>query len=1382
MKRKALLLLIPFAVAGLAGCQSASDPGTNPTGQCDQAEVTLNETSATLSVGGELELIATAPDGCGDLGWGVNEAGESVVSLEKNGTKCTVHALAAGTAIVGYGTTASCTITVVSGEVVHVTGLQIDSLYYNLKVGDPDKQIGYTILPEDASNKSVTFVSGNIDVVTVNGSGLVHVVGSGTTTIVVTSVDNPEVTKTINVTVTGADIDMPSTTIAGYNRVDSGELVDGSQVEFISQTNSKIYGMKKYDSGSNIKGVECSVSQNVIVEASDVALYTVEKNDDSTFSFVDSDGKYLCASAGSSNKLTAKATKDDFCKFSVSIENGLASIVCHAAGVERGTLCLNYNSGTPLFNCYKALGSYSQVSFYSKESGEQKDIKSIELKVADDYKKEYLDTDNWSAVGLSVEATYTDDTKGTLDPRSYNLEFDPEKPALGVTSVSVKAKLVAGSESETEPVVISGITVTHNEEIIHVTGISVADLYPKMKVGDPDKQIEVTVSPENATNKNLTYTIDTTDVATVSDSGLIHAIAPGTANITVASVDTPSITKKVQLTVTAADIVLPTVTSDSYTKVVSGELVDGAQVEFLSQTNGKVYGMKKYDSGNNIKGAECALGTDVITIDSSVEHYTVEKNDDGSFSFKDSSDNYLYAAGGTSNNHLKAKAAKDSTAKFNIVITNGLASIVCADTAVTKNTMALNYNNGTPLFSCYGSLGSYSQISFYQKVPVAPILSGISVSTSAHRSFYLNDDFIKETITATYENADPRDVTSDAVFTGYDMSQSGEQTVSVSYTENEVEKTTSYSITVAEAPAPEIKSISIDASAMKKDYTHGQAIDLTGVVVSAHYEDGDPVVLDAEKYTLVCDPVTADYATQKTTLTATLKNAPAGVNPAVLDVNLTVSEAHGIVAEGTYLINVTVEGTTYYMQENGSSAPKAVTNADDATQFIFSLVSGTNDHYHIKTATGDYLYSIADNNGIRVGKTEFVWIIEEGEPTLSGAFNLKQNSALKDGETARYLTLYNTQDFRSYNSATAGNRKANTDLEVCIVKTLDSISVTSGPTKNTYYVGESLQTEGLVVKGHYVWDGGSEDKEITGYELSQTGPFVEEDIGEKTITVSYSGKTTSFVVTVQERTATLSSVTISGTAQSEYSVGDKYNHNGLTATANYSDGGTLDVSDLAEWTISKETAEKGDTSITITAEYEGVSGTKDVDVTVTEPSTEGRTVETAIKNIGGFTETSYVGAKTVEIDKLNFSLARFNPSNGQIRGNKTGLTDTKSTASDKAFQFANIDKIDEKITSIELVTKTEDLSSSHWKTDCSADVLTFAYSSEACLADETNAANFTNKITLRPSDGGKIVIDTSEISFKYFKLFNTNTFTIGNVTDCYIVINYNGGATKSIIK
>ena len=82
---------------------------------------------------------------------------------------------------------------------------------------------------------------------------------------------------------------------------------------------------------------------------------------------------------------------------------------------------------------------------------------------------------------------------------------------------------------------------------------------------------------------------------------------------------------------------------------------------------------------------------------------------------------------------------------------------------------------------------------------------------------------------------------------------------------------------------------------------------------------------------------------------------------------------------------------------------------------------------------------------------------------------------------------------------------------------------------------------------------------------------------------------------------TVVSVAISGTpAQTEYGVGDSYNHNGLVATATLSNGGQVDVTSAAVWTPSKATAEQGDDEISYTATYGGVeSAAFPIEVTIT---------------------------------------------------------------------------------------------------------------------------------------------------------------------------------------
>lgn len=77
-------------------------------------------------------------------------------------------------------------------------------------------------------------------------------------------------------------------------------------------------------------------------------------------------------------------------------------------------------------------------------------------------------------------------------------------------------------------------------------------------------------------------------------------------------------------------------------------------------------------------------------------------------------------------------------------------------------------------------------------------LSSISLSGTYPTTFKVGDTFSHEgmTVTATYDDNTTEDVTEDASFEGYDMSIADTYDVTVSYTEREVTKTATYTITV----------------------------------------------------------------------------------------------------------------------------------------------------------------------------------------------------------------------------------------------------------------------------------------------------------------------------------------------------------------------------------------------------------------------------------------------------------------------------------------------------------------------------------------------------------------------------------------------------------
>ena len=69
-----------------------------------------------------------------------------------------------------------------------------------------------------------------------------------------------------------------------------------------------------------------------------------------------------------------------------------------------------------------------------------------------------------------------------------------------------------------------------------VTGVTLNQSAISLTVGGNETLIP-TITPENATNKNLTWASDAENIATVDTTGKVTAVAPGTANITVTTED-----------------------------------------------------------------------------------------------------------------------------------------------------------------------------------------------------------------------------------------------------------------------------------------------------------------------------------------------------------------------------------------------------------------------------------------------------------------------------------------------------------------------------------------------------------------------------------------------------------------------------------------------------------------------------------------------------------------------------------------------------------------------------------------------------------------------------------------------------------------------------
>ena len=159
----------------------------------------------------------------------------------------------------------------------------------------------------------------------------------------------------------------------------------------------------------------------------------------------------------------------------------------------------------------------------------------------------------------------------------------------GKKSFSIWAKLVTGTNTYYDQEIYSMNGTKPTE--VSVTSVSLNKSTLDIKVGET-ATLTATINPTNATNKNVTWKSDNTQIATVDTAGKITAIKEGTAKITVKTKDgnytatcIVTVSKNDGIVWTNPSNIKFTVTEEFYLKV-TGLKEDGKYYGFIS--NGKI--------------------------------------------------------------------------------------------------------------------------------------------------------------------------------------------------------------------------------------------------------------------------------------------------------------------------------------------------------------------------------------------------------------------------------------------------------------------------------------------------------------------------------------------------------------------------------------------------------------------------------------------------------------------------------------------------------------------------------------------------------------------------------------------------------------------------
>lgn len=417
------------------------------------------------------------------------------------------------------------------------------------------------IKPEDATVKSVIYESSDPDVVTVDKYGNITAVGEGTATVTVKSADDETKSDTITVTVK-----VPATEIT----VDKTEITlktDGKD-KITGTVNPEATNQKVNYKSDDESVVKVDENGNIEAVGAGTATVTVYSDDDPTVK------KEVTVTV--KNPVTEITVENK--EITVDIDTILqlnAKVNDDATNKE-----LIYESSDPGVVKTDSMGEIIAV-------GKGEAIVTITSKDNPNITETVKVTVNVPADGITVDREEITLTEGETDKITASVTPD-DATEKGVTYESSDESVVKVDENGNITAVGAGeavITVTAKgnpslsveipvsitapqepeiptePEKIPVTDVTVDKSDIILEEGQSDK-ITASVTPDNATEKGVTYKSSDESIVRVDENGNLEAVGAGTATVLVISKEDPTKAATVFVTVKPVYVPVDSITVD----------------------------------------------------------------------------------------------------------------------------------------------------------------------------------------------------------------------------------------------------------------------------------------------------------------------------------------------------------------------------------------------------------------------------------------------------------------------------------------------------------------------------------------------------------------------------------------------------------------------------------------------------------------------------------------------------------------------------------------------------------------------------------------------------------------------------------------------------
>ena len=357
-------------------------------------------------------------------------------------------------------------------EVISVESISLNSQTGELRVGEQTTLIA-TITPDNATNKSVTWKSDNTEAATVE-NGVVTAVGEGKANITVTTVDGNK-TATCEITVLPEEEPEP-------------EVINVENVTLNSQNE------------------ELKIGDTVTLVATITPSNATNKN--------------VTWSSDNTNVAT--------------VNNG----VVRAVGEGKANITVTTVDGNKTAVC--------EITVLPKEEPEpdpEPEVINVENVTLNSQNEELKIGDTVTLVATITPSNATNkNVTWSSDNTNVATVNNGVVRAVGEGSANITVTTVDGNKTATCMITVlpeeepePEPEPTPEPEVINVESVALNSQNEELKIGETTTLV-ATVMPSNATNKNVVWSSDNTNVATVNN-GVVTAVGEGSTNITVTTVD-----------------------------------------------------------------------------------------------------------------------------------------------------------------------------------------------------------------------------------------------------------------------------------------------------------------------------------------------------------------------------------------------------------------------------------------------------------------------------------------------------------------------------------------------------------------------------------------------------------------------------------------------------------------------------------------------------------------------------------------------------------------------------------------------------------------------------------------------------------------------------